>query len=155
MSVVEPPSSNQSITQAEKAAPPLPQPAANPNLLRDRLANERTFLAWLRTGIAIASLGFVVARFDIFLHELTRLSGGAAATKPDSGITVPLGVILVLAGPFIVVSAAVRFMQTERALLQGDADPRRLVRTVIVATTAGAMGAGAFLAVHLIASWPR
>ena len=40
----------------------------NPNLLRDRLANERTFLAWRRTGSAITINGFVVARFDSFLQ---------------------------------------------------------------------------------------
>jgi putative membrane protein len=33
------------------------------------LANERTFLAWLRTSIAIIGLGFVVARFSLFLRE--------------------------------------------------------------------------------------
>ncbi len=28
----------------------------------DELANDRTFLAWLRTGIALFGLGFVVAK---------------------------------------------------------------------------------------------
>ncbi|HQT34040.1 MAG: YidH family protein [Thiobacillus sp.] len=34
------------------------------------LANERTFLAWIRTSIAIISLGFVVAKFSLWLREL-------------------------------------------------------------------------------------
>jgi putative membrane protein len=33
----------------------------------DHAANERTFLAWLRTGIAIIAFGFVVEKFNIFL----------------------------------------------------------------------------------------
>lgn len=46
------------------------------------LANERTFLAWLRTCIAIIGLGFVVARFSLFLREFgvimaTRSGGGS------------------------------------------------------------------------------
>lgn len=156
MSIAQPPTGEQPALTSTRAAAtptPLPPPAANPNLLRDRLANERTFLAWLRTGIAIASLGFVVARFDIFLRELTRVSGGPAAA-PGSGITVPLGVVLVLSGPALVLIAAVRFMQTEHALIKGHSEARRLVRTVIIAVTAGVLGAGGFLAVHLLASWP-
>lgn len=41
----------------------------NPNALRDFLANERTFLAWIRTAIAIVALGFVVAKFGLLLRE--------------------------------------------------------------------------------------
>ncbi len=36
--------------------------------LRDYLAAERTFLAWVRTGVSAMGLGFVVARFGIFLR---------------------------------------------------------------------------------------
>src|SRR3954471_5582142 len=106
---------------ARDQLPPQPEPRRpeNPNLLRDRLANERTFLAWLRTGIAITSLGFVVARFDIFLEQLVTAnaaSGGVA--KPDSGgpATLSIGMILVIAGPLVVALAAARYLRTERAL---------------------------------------
>jgi putative membrane protein len=130
---------------------------ANPNLLRDRLANERTFLAWLRTGIAITSLGFVVARFDLFLAELTRVSAEDAATAAEaveSEAAVPIGVLLVLAGPLIVVLAAVRYLQTERALTSGRQESRRLVRGIVVAMTLGTIVAGVGLALHIIATWP-
>ena len=33
--------------------------------------NERTFLAWIRTGLALMGLGFVLARFGIFLREFS------------------------------------------------------------------------------------
>jgi len=44
--------------------------AANPdaNHAREHLANERTFLAWLRTGIAIVVFGFAIARFAIAIR---------------------------------------------------------------------------------------
>jgi putative membrane protein len=35
--------------------------------LSDYLAAERTFLAWIRTGLALMGFGFVVARFGLFL----------------------------------------------------------------------------------------
>lgn len=129
----------------------------NPNLLRDRLANERTFLAWLRTGIAITSLGFVVARFDLFLQQLANVSHDRAAEASavsDSKAAVPIGVVLVLAGPVIVAMAAARYLQTERSLLSGRPESRRLVRTIVVAITVGAVAAGVALALHILATWP-
>jgi len=129
----------------------------NPNLLRDRLANERTFLAWLRTGIAITSLGFVVARFDLFLAELTRVSAESAsraAEATESRAAVPIGVLLVLAGPLIVVMAAARYLQTESSLATGRPESRRLVRGIVVAMTLGAIVAGVALALHILATWP-
>ena len=36
---------------------------------QQHLANERTFLSWLRTSIALIGLGFIVARFGLFLRE--------------------------------------------------------------------------------------
>jgi putative membrane protein len=36
---------------------------------QQHLANERTFLSWLRTSIALIGLGFIVARFGLFLQE--------------------------------------------------------------------------------------
>ena len=45
------------------------------------LANERTFLAWLRTSIAIIGLGFVVARFSLFLREFGLVMSQRAASS--------------------------------------------------------------------------
>ncbi|WP_239651307.1 YidH family protein [Neosynechococcus sphagnicola] len=38
--------------------------------IREHQANERTFLAWLRTSLALIGFGFVIARFSIFLRQL-------------------------------------------------------------------------------------
>ena len=32
----------------------------------DHAANERTFLAWVRTGIAVIAFGFVIEKFNLF-----------------------------------------------------------------------------------------
>ena len=47
------------------------EPVAGGGAPRDHLANERTYLAWLRSGVALLGLGFVVARVRIELGELS------------------------------------------------------------------------------------
>ena len=47
----------------------------NPNRARDHLANERTFLAWVRTGVATIVFGFAIGRFSIALREFMKLQG--------------------------------------------------------------------------------
>jgi putative membrane protein len=131
--------------------PPPIAPEANPNLLRDRLANERTFLSWLRTGIAVTGLGFVVARFDIFLSELVRISG--TPVEPRAGV--PIGLVLVAAGPFLVVLAAYRYSHTDHALVDNRPESRQLVRSIIFAISACAVIAGILLVIHLISTWPK
>ena len=42
----------------------------------DHAANERTFLAWVRTAIAVMAFGFLIERFDLFLHAITPSSVG-------------------------------------------------------------------------------
>jgi len=41
----------------------------------DHAANERTFLAWVRTGIAVIALGFVIEKFNLFVLTLARTAG--------------------------------------------------------------------------------
>ncbi len=135
----------------------LPKPQDNPNLLRDRLANERTFLAWLRTGIAIAALGFGVARFDIFLQQIAEVSAPDTVEEQaarSGRATVPIGLVLVAAGPIVVIMASVRFLHTEQALLSGRPDSRFLVRNIVMVLTFASVAAGAALALHLVTLWP-
>jgi putative membrane protein len=44
--------------------------------VRQQLAADRTLLAWIRTSIALAALGFVVARFDLLARQTTNVSTG-------------------------------------------------------------------------------
>lgn len=86
---------------------PNPLPPANPNALRDHLANERTFLAWIRTAIAIIALGFVVAKFGLFLRE----SYGAQVHLSTVRFGAIVGVLLVLLGMLSAGLASRRFLQ--------------------------------------------
>ena len=79
----------------------------------DYLANERTFLAWVRTAVTIMAFGFVVARFGLLLRELSGSSTGSTPTAPISEAT---GVLLVLAGSVILALAFARFLRSRNDL---------------------------------------
>lgn len=67
-----------------------------------RLANERTYLAWLRTGIATVGLGFVVAKFGLAIRELT----GVSALPEDSyHLSSIIGIALSLFGGLMILLA--------------------------------------------------
>jgi putative membrane protein len=74
-------------------------------------AAERTLLAWLRTGMAVIGLGFVVARFGLFL----RVAAGEAISDAWRWESTAIGVSLVVLGTLAVASAAwkhIRFCST-------------------------------------------
>lgn len=64
-------------------------------------AAERTLLAWLRTGVAIVGLGFVVSRFGLFL----RAVGRGAGDPPPLGGSAEIGVALVVLGGLTIAGA--------------------------------------------------
>jgi putative membrane protein len=87
----------------------------------DHAANERTFLAWVRTGIAVIAFGFVIEKFNLFVLTM------AAVSAPDAGrrlqlerLSGPLGrydgLALIIVGIALVLFAAARFVRTERLL---------------------------------------
>ena len=79
------------------------------------LANERTFLAWVRTSIAIISLGFVVSKFSVWLRELAvHLDPQAHMGK--TGASLPIGVTMMAFGGFLAVLAARRYWVVNRAI---------------------------------------
>jgi putative membrane protein len=71
--------------------------------LRDRLANERTLLAWLRTAIALMGFGLVVARFGLVLRSLViaRDAAEAAEAAHDARQSTIIGAVLLLTGSLV------------------------------------------------------
>jgi putative membrane protein len=90
-------------------------------------ANERTFLAWVRTGIAIIALGFVIERFNLFLLAMATEAGATTSIPGFHRLSSPGGrygaMALVGAGVFLIVVATIRFVHTAR-LLEDEAAHR-------------------------------
>jgi putative membrane protein len=103
----------------------------------DHAANERTFLAWVRTGVAVIAFGFVIEKFNLFLlsllntasldplrrSQLERLSGPSARFE---------GLGLILVGIALLIVAAVRFVRTERLLTDSQIHPIAGVRAEVI-----------------------
>jgi putative membrane protein len=80
----------------------------------DHAANERTFLAWVRTSIAVIAFGFLVERFDLFI---------AFAQLEDKKLIVPreefgqlAGLVLIILGIVMILVAALRFARNAREI---------------------------------------
>ncbi len=95
----------------------------NPNRARDHLANERTFLAWLRTGVATIVFGFAVGRFSIALQEILQFEGKAA---PTPGLTAWLGMVAIVAGVLAILAGHMRYHQTRTQIELGTFEPPSL-----------------------------
>jgi putative membrane protein len=82
----------------------------------DHAANERTFLAGVRTSIAVPAFGFLVERFDLFLTLAgsTALDRHITVSRPEFGCVA--GLVLIIAGVAMVVLAGVRFVKTAKEI---------------------------------------
>lgn len=105
---------------------------AGDNRARDHLANERTFLAWVRTGAAIVVFGFAIGRFAIAMRQLTALQGHAVRT---TGISVWMGSGAIVAGVALVVAGLVRYRKTRVQLESGTFEPAGFVVDLITILT--------------------
>jgi putative membrane protein len=82
------------------------------------LAAERTFLSWIRTGLALMGFGFVVARFGLLMRELAAARPGTA--PQHAGISTQFGTALVMLGVALTVGSALRYVSLLRQLDRGD-----------------------------------
>jgi putative membrane protein len=84
----------------------------------DHLANERTLLAWVRTGVGIMAFGFVVVKFSLFVRQVSLVIGNKLQIK-EYGYSGPIGIVLVAAGALSLILALIRYRQTEKQLNSG------------------------------------
>jgi putative membrane protein len=78
----------------------------------DHAANERTFLAWVRTAIAIMAFGFLVQKFDLFLRIATASLTARPLPERSQIVGDIAGLLLIVLGGAMMVLAALRFRKT-------------------------------------------
>jgi len=82
----------------------------------DHAAKERTFLAWIRTAIAVMAFGFLVERFDLFLQIAGQTLARRALSPTGQLAGNVAGLILIALGAAIIILALLRFRRTAREI---------------------------------------
>jgi putative membrane protein len=90
-----------------------------PRYTNDHLANERTFLAWIRTSIGIMAFGFVVVKFSLFVKQLS-IALGRPIGSTGKGYSAVIGIALVAVGAVVTLFAYLRYRKTEKQIDQQD-----------------------------------
>jgi putative membrane protein len=110
-------------------------------------AAERTFLAWIRTGLGLMGVGFAVSRFGLFLRQLSILP--AHTPTRATAHSVVAGVALVLLGVVVNLAAVATHIRTIRQLAAGTWQPGK-VSTLAVALALLLAVIGVAMAVYLL-----
>jgi putative membrane protein len=90
----------------------------NKNLANDQMANERTFLSWIRTGIGIMVFGFVIVKFSLFVNQIPS-QFFQEPDLPKNGSTIFIGIALVFTGAIMILLSYFRYKQTYKLLEEG------------------------------------
>jgi putative membrane protein len=119
----------------------------------DHSANERTFLAWVRTGIATVAFGFVVEKFNLFVLTLAEANAVDTARheqlqKFSGSFSHYDGIALILVGIAILAVSLVRFVRTTRLIDDQQTHSASSVRLELVLSVVLALIV-ATLTVHL------
>src|SRR6266571_3839974 len=135
----------EAATSAGEEQKPLPHDIDTSKKVTDHLANERTFLAWIRTGLATITFGFVIERFGLLLRELgLRNQVAFLFSVPFSAL---IGESLTLLGIVVIIVALLNFLHIRVAI---DAEtfhpPTRFAILLTVLTSL----IGLLLAVYLL-----
>ena len=116
----------------------MPEPG-KPETLRLHQANERTMLAWVRTGISLMAFGFAIARFGLFLRQIAAV-GRAVAPATSAMGSGYVGVLLVVFGVGTSLVATLRYATVRRAIERGDLGPPSATLVYVLGGMAATMG---------------
>lgn len=119
--------------------------------LGDHLANERTYLAWIRTSIGLMAFGFVVERFALFMRKLSLFlekSGLTSAARQTSatGYSAAFGIAIVGLGAALAALSFARYQRVQRQIERGSYRPSMALDAGLAAAV---LALGVFLAAYL------
>ncbi len=118
----------------------------NPRIRNRRvhMANERTFLAWIRTSISVMAFGFVVERFSLFVRQMTAYMGKTAPPHPS--YSAAIGLVLVAIGALMGLLAFFRFRSVARQIDQDSYSPSPVLYALLTLTV---LAIASFLILYL------
>jgi putative membrane protein len=112
----------------------------------DHAANERTFLAWVRTAIALMAFGFVVEKFDLFLQIAGQTLAHRAVSAGGQFVGNIAGLILIGLGAATIILAILRFRRTAIEIDSAETLPGSGERwDIVLAGLLVALGAALFV----------
>jgi uncharacterized membrane protein YidH (DUF202 family) len=121
---------------------------------RVHMANERTFLAWIRTSIGIMAFGFVVEKFALFVKQMDRFlihtaDGKSITPWPKTPVTSTssiVGVILIGLGATMGLLAFIRYKKVEKQIDNDTYHPSLILDILL---TLSVVAVGFFLIIYL------
>lgn len=122
----------------------MPAPEQDPRVY---FAAERTFLAWIRTGLGLMGVGFAVARFGLFLRQIRATETHSVIAQ--GGMSVWSGVAIVFLGVIVLASSTVQHLAVIRQLRSGTWEPGRISRNAVMLASLLAV-VGIAMSVYLI-----
>ena len=116
---------------------PQDPPSQDQTVIREHLANERTLLSWVRTGVGLISIGLVVER-----------TGALVASESNSaGASELFGLALALLGVLTLVIGTVQFFRTRQRISSGHFIPAAAAYLTVVAGSLAFAGAFVFFVI--------
>jgi putative membrane protein len=119
--------------------------------LQQYLANQRTFLSWMRTSIALIGLGFAIERFSIFLQQFPLIAGtdvtGNATSATAHNYSALVGIGMIIVGTSLIVYALKNFLDTNKTIASGRYMPKN---AIVYTASATIIGLGLIMIIFLI-----
>jgi uncharacterized membrane protein YidH (DUF202 family) len=112
------------------------------------MANERTFLAWIRTSIGIMAFGFVVEKFSLFVRQMSYFLG-KEVMPPPRGYSSVFGIFLVGLGALMGMLSFIRYKKVEKQIDEDTYQPSLILDILL---TISVLAIGIFLVIYLIHS---
>ena len=119
--------------------------------LQQYLANQRTFLSWVRTSIALIGLGFAIERFGLFLQQFRLIAdpdtagNAASATAHEYSALVGIGMIVI--GTGLIIYALKNYLDSNKTIASGRYMPKN---AIVYTASAAIMGLDIIMIIFLI-----
>ncbi len=119
--------------------------------LQQYLANQRTFLSWVRTSIALIGLGFAIERFSIFLQQFRLIADphttGNAASGTTHEYSALVGIGMIFVGTVLIIYALKNYLDSNKTIASGRYMPKN---AIIYTASATIIGLGIIMIIFLI-----